>query len=232
MALFPCPLASCVPYASVKDMATRVSKTGTWAGVTLLTLTQVFGIASAAYSAETITVADAPLTLAYYSDGSCLLTVDNVIQAGKTVIDADVDDVGSRMLLHCDTNDGRRLTMLARGDSLNVAQRVDLLSREEISNGEFGMIAWLTRSGVHYTDDSAPRRFVIAGSVKLSKSPSAEATGVSLHSQGQAFATVTGLLEPILKTNEENDSTPLPEPDAETVENQTTTLLPERTVPR
>jgi hypothetical protein len=170
-----------------------------------LVLLQSFSIATAAYSAETITVADAPLTLAYYSDGSCLLTVDDVVQTGKTVIDADVDDVGSRMLLHCDTDDGRRLTLLARGDSLNVAQREELLTREEIAKGNFGMIAWLTRSGVHYKDDSAPRRYVIAGSVKLSKSPAVDATGIAaLHSQGQAFATITGLLEPIVKAVDQN----------------------------
>jgi len=58
------------------------------------------------------------------------------------------------MHIHCDTEDGRRLTLLARGDSLNVAQRAPLLDREQISNGEFGMIAWLSRSGIHYSDDS------------------------------------------------------------------------------
>lgn len=186
-------------------------------GTTALFLLQAVSIATAAYSAETITVADAPLSLAYYADGSCLLTVDNVVQTGTTVIDADVDDGGSRMLLHCDTDDGRRLTLLARGDSLNVAQREELLTREEIAKGKFGMIAWLTRSGVHYKDDSAPRRYVIAGSVKLSKSPGADATGmVGLHSQGQAFATVTGLLEPIVKADGQNQPTPIPSEEGET----------------
>lgn len=183
---------------------------------TAVMLLQAVGIATAAYSAETITVADAPLTLDYYSDGSCLLTVDDVVQTGQTVIDADVDDVGSRMLLHCDTEDGRRLTLLARGDSLNVAQRENLLTREEIASGKFGMIAWLTRSGVHYKDDSAPRRYVIAGSVKLSKSPPGDATGVvGLYSQGQAFASVTGLLEPIIKADDQSQPIPIPSEDAE-----------------
>lgn len=184
-----------------------------------LTAAHALSSANAAYNAETITVADAPLTLAYYSDGSCLLTVDNVVLTGKTIIDADVDDVGSRMLLHCDTEGGRRLTLLARGDSLNVAQRVDLLTREEIEKGKFGMIAWLTRSGVHYSDDSAPRRYVIAGSVMLSKSPSAESTGVALHSQGQAFATVNGLLEPIVKADD-SGLKPIPATEEAPPENQ------------
>lgn len=170
-------------------------------------------VATAAFSADTITVADASLSLAHYADGSCLLTVDDVVQVGKTIIDVDVDDQGSRMFLHCDTEDGRRLTLLARGDVLNVAQREDLLSREQIAKGEFGMIAWLTRSGVNYTDDSAPRRYVIAGGVKLSKSPSAEIIGNPLHSQGVAFATINGLLEPILKADEQNEVTPIPETD-------------------
>lgn len=188
---------------------------GSLISATILSLMQTLGVATAAYSAQTITVADAPLTLAYYSDGSCLLTVDSLVQSGKTVIDADVDDVGSRMLLHCDTDDGRRLTLLARGDSLNVAQRVDLLTREEIVEGKFGMIAWLTRSGAHYKDDTAPRRYVIAGSVKLSKTPAVDVQRAAPHSQGQAFATVNGLLEPIVKADD-GPIQALPTPDNET----------------
>lgn len=146
-----------------------------------------------------ITVADAPLNAAFYADGSCLLTVDALVQTGKTIIDANVDDAGSRMLIHCDTVEGRRLTLLARGDSLNVAQRVPLLTREEIKEGEFGMIAWLTRSGVNYADDNAPRRYVIAGNVLLRKSPPVDVTGNSFHTKRQSFARLTGLLEPIMK---------------------------------
>lgn len=146
-----------------------------------------------------ITVADAPLDAAFYADGSCLLTVDALVQSGKTIIDANVDDAGSRMLIHCDTEGGRRLTLLARGDALNVAQRVPLLTREQIQEGEFGMIAWLTRSGVNYADDSAPRRYVIAGNVLLRKSPPVDVAGYALHTERQSFAQLTGLLEPIMK---------------------------------
>ncbi len=151
------------------------------------------------FAASTITVADAALAAAFYADSSCLLTIDSVAQSGKTVIDADVDDVGSRMLIHCDTENGRRLTLLARGDSLNVSQRVPLLNREQISEGAFGMIAWLTRSGVHYADDSVPRRYVIAGSVMLRRSPPVDVAGKALHAERQEFARVSGTLEPILK---------------------------------
>lgn len=148
-----------------------------------------------------VPVADASLSAVFYSDSSCLLTIDSVAQSGKTIIDADVDDAGSRMLIHCDTDDGRRLTLLARGDSLNVAQRVPLLTREEIQEGELGMIAWLTRIGVHYADDSAPRRYVIAGNVLLRKSPPVDAAGNALHSQRHAFGSINGILEPILKSD-------------------------------
>lgn len=157
------------------------------------------GFTQTGMSSDTITVADASLTAAFYSDSSCLLTIDELAQSGKTVIDADVDEVGSRMLIHCDTESGRRLTLLARGDSLNVSQRVPLLTREQIQEGSFGMIAWLTRSGVQYADDSAPRRHVIAGSVILRKSPPVEVSGTALHSQQQSFASVIGILEPIVK---------------------------------
>ena len=159
-------------------------------------------------SETSITVADASLDAAFYPDGSCLLTVDSLVESGKTIIDADVDDVGSRMLIHCDTEQGRRLTLLARGDALNVAQRLPLLTREQIQEGEFGMIAWLTRSGVSYSDDTAPRRYVIAGNVIMRKSAPVAAAGFALHAQRRSFAHVTGILESIIKS----DRVPLQEP--------------------
>ena len=166
--------------------------------IVLLTLLSG-AITQAGFSADTITVADASLTAAFYSDSSCLLTIDELAQTGKTVIDADVDEVGSRMLIHCDTESGRRLTLLASGDSLNVSQRVPLLTRKQIQEDSFGLIAWLTRGGVQYADDTAPRRYVIAGSVILRKSPPAEVAGTALHSQRTSFASVIGILEPIVK---------------------------------
>lgn len=176
----------------------------------LLSATAVLLIpASIALAVEPITVADASLSAAFYSDSSCLLTIDANAQTGKTVIDANVDGEVSRMLIHCDTTDGRRLTLLARGDALNVAQRVPLLTREEIEEGELGMIAWLTRSGVHYSDDSAPRRYVIAGSVMLRKSPPVQVAGNALHSQRHAFGRVVGVLEPLLKSKTPTVSAPL-----------------------
>ena len=153
---------------------------------------------------NSISVADAQLNAAFYSDASCLLTIDTFVQSGKTLIDADVDAEGSRMLIHCDTDDGRRLTILARGDALNMEQRAPLLNREEIVEGEFGMIAWLTRAGAHYTDDTAPRRYVIGGSVKLRKSPPLDADGSALNSGKQSFASINGILEPIIKSDGQN----------------------------
>ena len=170
---------------------------------------------------NSIGVADAQLSASFYSDASCLLTINALVQSGKTVIDADVDEAGSRMLIHCDTEDGRRLTMLARGDSLNVAQRANLLNREEIAEGDFGMLAWLTRSGVHYTDDTAPRRYVIGGSVKLSKSPPADTAGTALNSGKQSFASINGVLESIVKSDEQSNLQ-TPQDTSETADTSTT----------
>ncbi|MFK7993871.1 MAG: hypothetical protein AB8B87_07020 [Granulosicoccus sp.] len=172
--------------------------------VTALLMLLLPGLSAMGQATNSIGVADATLDASFYSDASCLLTIDAFVQSGKTVIDADVDTEGSRMLIHCDTEDGRRLTILARGDSLNVAQRAPLLSREEIAEGEFGMIAWLTRSGVHYTDDKAPRRYVIGGSVKLRKSPPANLPGSALNSNRQSFASINGVLESIIKSDDQN----------------------------
>lgn len=185
----------------------------------------LLGISTVGKANNSVSVADATLDASFYSDASCLLTIDTFVQSGKTVIDADVDAEGSRMLIHCDTEDGRRLTLLARGDSLNVAQRAPLLSRKEITEGEYGMIAWLTRSGVNYADDSAPRRYVIGGSVKLRKSPGVNNAGSALNSSRQSFASINGVLEPIIKSDGQNlQQTPavdlVPTPDASSDEGE------------
>ena len=172
------------------------------AAIGAIALTTLF-LSVPSVAAVSISVADAKLDATFYSDASCLLTIDSLVQAGKTVIDADVGAEGSRMLIHCDTDDGRRLTLLARGDALNLEQRAPLLGREDIAEGEFGMIAWLTRAGVHYTDDTVPRRYVIGGSVKLSKSPPLDMAGSALNSSRQSFASVNGVLEPVLKPDDQ-----------------------------
>lgn len=179
---------------------------------------------TSAQNTETVTVADASITAAFYSDSSCLLTINSVVQVGKTVINADVDDVGSRMLIHCDTESGRRLTLLARGDSLNVSQRVPLLSREQVLEGEYGMIAWLTRTGVQFTDDNAPRRHVIGGSVILRKTPPVDAAGATIHTKRQSFARIIGVLEPILKPNSQIKLQPVVKEDPKPAETQNNTL--------
>lgn len=156
-----------------------------------------------AASANSIGVADASLEASFYSDASCMLTIDKFVQFGQTVIDADVGDEGMRMLIHCDTEDGRRLTLLARGDTLNVSQRADLLDRYQVAAGEPGMIAWLTRSGVKFADDTAPRRHVIGGSVKLSKSPPSHTSGAAINAGKQSFASINGVLESIIKSDDQ-----------------------------
>jgi len=61
-------------------------------------------------SHATVTVGDAEISVAYYNDSSCLVTIDNIPRIGLTTVDVDIDDAGSRMLIHCDTEDSRRLT--------------------------------------------------------------------------------------------------------------------------
>ena len=174
------------------------------AGLVVGVLLALPSLPTHAQAANHIGVGDARLSASFYSDASCLLTINAFVQSGTTVIDADVDAAGSRMLLHCDTEDGRRLTLLARGDSLNVAQRAPLLNREEIEEGDFGMLAWLTRSGVHYSDDDAPRRYVIGGSVTMRKSPPTAVAGTALNSSKQSFASINGVLESIVKSGQQN----------------------------
>ena len=64
-----------------------------WHSINVVLLSLLSGFcATAAFGNNTITVADASLTAAFYSDSSCLLTIDDLAQSGQTVIDADVDD--------------------------------------------------------------------------------------------------------------------------------------------
>jgi len=181
---------------------------------TLLLLLACLGSLTSSRAIATVTVGDAELMVAFYNDSSCLLTIDKKPRIGHTTVDVDVDDNGSRMLIHCDTEDARRLTILARGDSLNVNERVELLSHEEIDREATGVTCWLTGSGVHYTDDSVPRRYVIHGSVMLRATPATDEQSDPVNGNRQAFGSLTGLLEELIKPQDEAPNV-LPQDDTE-----------------
>ena len=167
------------------------------------TIAGILSLLATSMSQATVTVGDAEISVALYTDNSCLVTIDNTPRVGHTTVDVDVDDAGSRVLIHCDTEDARRLTLLARGDTLNINERVDLLSREEIDREATGVTCWLTGSGVHYTDDSVPRRYVIHGSVILRAIPANEELGDPVNGHRQPFGHLTGLLEALIKPQDE-----------------------------
>ena len=138
---------------------------------------------------------DRPVSAAFYADASCLLTIDRRPSVGRTRIDADVGAGGSRMLIHCDTDDGRRLTLLARGERLERRGRVPLLGRAGIEGGEDGVIAWLTSAGTTFADERAPRRYVARGDVSIRAVPGVQVAGSALHADRDAFARLDGELE-------------------------------------
>ena len=140
----------------------------------------------------------ARLTAAFYPDTSCLLTIDEVARVGSTLIDATLGAGGSRTLLHCDTEDGQRLTLLARGATLGRRERVRLLERDSIERGASGVIAWLTREGTSFPDESAPRRYLSRGDVYIHEAPTAQVPGTDPHAAHHAFARVEGVLETLL----------------------------------
>jgi len=135
------------------------------------------------------------LSVAFYADTSCLLTIERSARIGRTLIDATVGEGESRTLIHCDTEDGQRLTLLARGVTLERQTRMTLLSRESIEKGRDGVIAWLTRAGTSFPDESAPRRYLARGDVYLSEPPPVQASGTVPHGEHQEFARVEGELE-------------------------------------
>lgn len=147
--------------------------------------------------AETKPPSDA-VSVSFYADTSCLLRVDQRSSIGRTLIDADFGESASRTLIHCDTRDGRRLTLLARSDEVGTRGRFELLTRDAIDNGDVGFIAWLTRAGTSFVDETAPRRYVATGRVIMRELPIAQVDGAARHSSRRAFARIEGELEPLL----------------------------------
>jgi len=141
---------------------------------------------------------DIHLSAAFYADTSCLLTIDRRARVGRTLIDATLGDDGSRTLIHCDTEDGQRLTVLARGTTLGRYKRTPLLARASIADGATGVIAWLTREGTTFPDESAPRRYVTRGNVFVTDTPQVQAAGTALNVDRRAFARVEGVLDRLL----------------------------------
>ena len=141
---------------------------------------------------------DIVLAATFYNDTSCLLTIDGVSRIGRTQIDASLGGDASRMLVHCDTQDDRRLTLLARDEQLGRNRRMDLLPRADVRDGTDGMIAWLTRGGTTFADESAPRRYITPGHVIIRELPAVQVDGTALHSDRTAFAWVSGALQKLL----------------------------------
>ena len=56
---------------------------------------------------------------------------------------------------------------------------------------------------MHYTDDSVPRRYVIHGSVILRAIPANEELGDPVNGHRQPFGHLTGLLEALIKPQDE-----------------------------
>lgn len=144
------------------------------------------------------TTAEESISATFYADSSCLLRINERNDTGRTVIDAKVDAQGSRMMIHCDTTDGQRLTLLANGNSLGSRERVALLTAAEMDSGEDGMVAWLTLSDAEATDLDVPQRFLSGGQVMIRETPVATVAGSALQSGQQYFASVKGILEPVL----------------------------------
>ena len=136
----------------------------------------------------------------WYADGSCSLSVGGRPSVGRTAIDADFDEIGARTLVHCDTEDGRRVTLLSRGgEALALGERAALLAPHEIDEGLDGSIAWLARSGEGFADESAPRRFVLEGRVIIRNTPAALVAGAAPHTDVQPFAELTGRVERVAR---------------------------------
>jgi len=144
-----------------------------------------------------------PISALFYSDNSCLLNFASDGKSGTTVMDAGVDDNGSRMMIHCDTVDGNRLTLRVLGDAIDLQGRHKLLNAEQAEEGEHGVIAWLTirDNNTQAGTEPLPRRYIGNGQVTLHKTLTAEISGTAVNASQQVFARIDGLLGSITITH-------------------------------
>ena len=183
-------------------MRTGRARSRTVAAGAALVLAASIGVGAVTASAAVESVepgtAGGRLSVAFYADTSCLLMIDGHPRVGRTLLDATLGDGESRTLIHCDTEDDRRLTLLARGVSLGRRERTALLGRGDIESGKDGVIAWLTRVGVRFPDESAPRRYLDHGDVFVRDTPQTPSSGAALHVDRREFARIEGELEALL----------------------------------
>lgn len=160
----------------------------------------VAGVAEPVGTAEPARPAAEDIAATWYADGSCTLAVAHRSSTGKAAIDADFDEIGARTLVHCDTEDGQRVTVLSRGgEALALGERTVLLSPHEVDAGLDGSIAWLAQSGEGFADETAPRRFVLEGKVLIRATPVTESAGAAPHTDKQPFAELTGRVESLVR---------------------------------
>jgi len=209
----------------MKPSVVAILKTGGYALLSLSCLSTVAAAQSVQKSGETAVPAiDETLSATFFADSSCLLRIDERNEIGRTVIDAKVDTQGSRMMIHCDTSNGQRLTLMANGNSLGSRERVALLTAAEMDSGEDGIVAWLTRTDADISEADAPQRFLSGGQVMIRETPVANVAGSALQSGQQYFASVQGVLEPMLiNLNVDNGSEVVETGDDETGQTETGT---------
>lgn len=176
--------------------------------------TTLIGLAvlCASLSANATTTAPAveEVSSIWYADNSCRLRINGVAEVGITSIDADMDETGARTLIHCDSATGRRLTLMTRGNGLTIGERQELANVEEMDTAVDAALAWVTlidqSANQDVPDEVMARRFVTHGQVIIRETPGVRTIDSAPHVDNQAFAEVSGTLEPLARHYERQEA--------------------------
>lgn len=154
---------------------------------------------TSAYANGTVEASQDEVAGVWYADNSCRIRIGQSEEIGVTAIDADMDQQTARTLIHCDSENGTRLTLMVAGGALALGERRDLDNRNALENPVDTKIAWISRidSPEDQADGAAvvTRRYLSSGSVIIRETPGVNTADSTLHADRQAFAEIQGVLE-------------------------------------
>ena len=137
------------------------------------------------------------VSVSFYADASCILTLDGNARVGLTSIETDKPNgcADTHTLIRCETAEGVQLHLLSRGDEPSGPVSKPLLGLDRAVSGEEGYLAWLCRADLTVGHEPVTRHYLAHGRIAIRGFPAVEVDGAALHSSQPAFARLDGFLE-------------------------------------
>lgn|GEM_PF-2222088 len=137
------------------------------------------------------------VSVSFYADASCILTLDGNARVGLTSIETDkpIGGADTLTLIRCETAEGVQLHLLSRGDERSGPVGKPLLGRDRADSEEKGYLAWLCRADLTVGHEPVTRHYLAQGRIAIRGFPAVEVDGAALHSSQPAFARLDGFLE-------------------------------------